>query len=214
MTLYSYQHVLIDECNEPLVNLVDYNFVLSPFYFECGLSATSAIFLRQGVAEKLVEVQEQLAPLRLKIWDGWRSRQVQTAIYRQYWNELTRQHPNWGEAQLRAAVNMFVTEGSDPGYIPPHATGGAVDLTLVDAHGQELPMGTGFDHFGPESASLYFEENDIDPAICQNRRRLREALTQAGFRSDSHEWWHYDYGNQLWAAALGHPQAFYGEVKP
>ena len=40
--------------------------------------------------------------------------------------------------------------------IPPHATGGTVDLTLVDENGKELDMGTEFDFFGPETAPWNF----------------------------------------------------------
>ena len=56
-------------------------------------------------------------------------------------------------------------------------------------------MGTGFDQFGPEAASSYFEEPGQDIKIRDNRRLLREAMLSEDFRPDVEEWWHYDFGN-------------------
>ncbi len=128
-----------------------------------------------------------------------------------YWKELATQHPDWTEERLKLEVGRFVTAATNPKRIPPHATGGAIDLTLVDKRGNEIEMGTGFDHFGPEAASLYFEKDNQDPVISANRKLLREAMQSEGFRIDDDEWWHYDYGNQLWAAALNQEFAVYGE---
>ncbi len=74
-------------------------------------------------------------------------------------------------------------------------------------------MGTEFDYFGPESQSLYFEllGNKVD--ITENRRRLRETMLAEGFTADENEWWHFDWGNQIWALKSGRPLAFYSEVK-
>jgi D-alanyl-D-alanine dipeptidase len=110
-------------------------------------------------------------------------------------------------------VGTFVTIATDPNVIPIHSTGGSVDLTLVDESGAELDMGTGFDHFGPEAAALYFERGEVNKRAGDNRRILRKALIEAGFRYDEDEWWHFDYGNQIWAAALHKPKAIYSEVK-
>lgn len=73
-------------------------------------------------------------------------------------------------------------------------------------------MGTAFDSFSPEAASLYYETNAANDGIRNNRRLLRQALLKAGFRADDDEWWHFDYGNQIWASALGRRQALYGEA--
>ena len=72
-------------------------------------------------------------------------------------------------------------------------------------------MGTEFDHFGPRAAAMYFEEPGRDERIRDNRRLLREAMLSEGFRQDEDEWWHYDFGNQIWAATFDKPFAIYGE---
>jgi zinc D-Ala-D-Ala dipeptidase len=95
--------------------------------------------------------------------------------------------------------------------IPPHSTGGAVDLTLVDHRGYEFDMGTDFDYFGAEAGSLFFEQEGRDTKIRDNRRLLRNAMIAEDFRFDEFEW-HFDFGNQIWAAARDRSYAIYAEV--
>lgn len=212
MTLVLFETKPIEENDEPLVDLSEYDFVLEPSYYNQGLSADKRMFLRKGVAEKLNDIQSKLKDYKFKIWDGYRSRTVQNNIYQKFWTELKIKNPDWSDERLKQEVGVFVTDPSSSKRIPPHATGGAVDLTLVDLQGRELDMGTEFDYFGVEAASLYYEDNAINDTIRENRKLLREAMVAAGFRSDKDEWWHFDYGNQIWAAALNMPHAIYGEA--
>ncbi len=212
MTLISFEDVLIKEINEPLVDLDDYDFVLESSYYNQGLSQDKKLYLRKGVVDKLVEIQTKLSDYKFKIWDGCRSRDVQNNIYQKFWTELKMKHPEWDDDRLKHEVGVFVTDPSKSERIPPHATGGAVDLTLVDSQGNELDMGTDFDFFGPEAASLYYESHSDNETVKANRKLLRESMIAAGFRSDTDEWWHFDYGNQIWAAELNKPCAIYGEA--
>ncbi|GAA2368853.1 M15 family metallopeptidase [Nonomuraea africana] len=212
MTAVEFEHVVIRENGDALVDLRDYPFDLCPAYFHRGLSPTSAMYLRRAVADMLLDIQRDLAPLTFRIWDGYRPRSVQSNIYLDYLATLRTAHPEKEEAELRKEAEIFVTEPANPRRIPPHSTGGAVDLTLVDRAGHELDLGTPFDHFGPESAALYFEEHAGSPRVRDNRRRLRDAMIGAGFRCDADEWWHFDFGSQIWAAHHNQPEACYGEI--
>ncbi len=213
MSAIRFHRIPIEESGEPLVNLDEYGFELEPVYYNKGLSDTPRLYLRQTVAERLATTSHVLAPLKLKIWDGWRPREVQHKIYMQYWKKIVAEHPDWTDAQIRAQVGIFVSNPADPNRIPLHSTGGSVDLTLVEASGAEIDMGTGFDYFGPEAAALHFEKEGANQRTRDNRRILRNALTEAGFRYDEDEWWHFDYGNQIWAAVYSQPKAIYSEVK-
>ncbi|NUW33401.1 D-alanyl-D-alanine dipeptidase [Nonomuraea sp. SMC257] len=213
MTAAEFEHVTLRENGDPLTDLTRYPFECHPSYFHRGLSPTNAMFARQAVAELLVDIQRALAPLTFKIWDGYRPRRVQRTIFDDHLATLRTRHPDASEDELRKKAEVFVTDPGSSRRIPPHATGGAVDLTLLDAHGRELDMGTPYDHFGPESAALYFEDNARNPAVRNNRRILRDAMTGAGFRCDADEWWHFDFGNQIWAAHHGAPAACYGEIE-
>jgi len=72
----------------------------------------------------------------------------------------------------------------------------AVDLTIVDATGAELDMGTPFDDFRPVAQPMleqeYLESGDLSEAQLANRRLLRRVMEKAGFQQLPIEWWHYD----------------------
>jgi zinc D-Ala-D-Ala dipeptidase len=212
MTLVKYTSIEIRENNETMVDLGTLGFLVEPKYFQQGLSTNSKLYLREKTAKKLLRVQKNLSKLKLKIWDSFRSRDVQNNIYQKYWDEIKISNPNWTEEKLRVEVGKFVSPPYQKDRIPPHVTGGTVDLTLVNENGQELDMGTEFDFFGPEASSFYFEIYKNKLNVTKNRRILREAMMMEDFTIDEDEWWHFDYGNQMWALKSGKSFAFYGEA--
>ena len=214
MTLLKYEHIEIRDSGDPLVDLANFDFLLEPSYYNKGFSKDSRIFIRKTIAEKLECIKKKFGNNNFKIWDGWRSREVQHNIYMNHWEHLKNKHTDWEENRLKQAVGKFVTIATDPNKIPIHATGGSIDLTLVDSSGNELDMGTKFDHFGPEAASFYYDIHDIDDIVKANRKLLRDAMIAEDFRFDDDEWWHFDFGNQLWAATLNKAFAIYGECIP
>ena len=89
---------------------------------------------------------------------------------------------------------------ADPVRGSIHSFGMALDLTLLDASGAELDMGTGFDDLTERSQpgleQLMLARREITQQHIDNRQLLRNAMGQAGFKGISSEWWHYDYGNR------------------
>jgi D-alanyl-D-alanine dipeptidase len=81
---------------------------------------------------------------------------------------------------------------ADPAKGGPHNRGVAVDLTLVDASGQELDMGTSFDAVTPLS---HHGRTDVPPAAQRNRLLLLGLMTAAGFEFYAKEWWHHQLFN-------------------
>jgi D-alanyl-D-alanine dipeptidase len=81
-----------------------------------------------------------------------------------------------------------------------HSFGMALDLTIVDAAGAELDMGTGFDDLTershPALEDALLARGEITPAQIANRQLLRDVMGQAGFHGISTEWWHYDCGDR------------------
>lgn len=212
MTLVNYTSIEIRENNEPMVELENLGLLVDPQYFQQGLSTSPRMFLRETVAQKLIKVQKSLGKNRLKIWDAFRSRDTQNNIYQKYWVETKIAHPDWSEEELKIEVGKFISPPYQKDRIPPHTTGGAVDLTLADEKGRELDMGTKFDFFGPEAEASFYDIYKNNSNIANNRKMLRKAMEAEGFTLYEDEWWHFDYGNQLWALKSGKPFAFYGEV--
>lgn len=86
-----------------------------------------------------------------------------------------------------------------------HNYGFAVDITIVDPDGRELPMGTPVDHLGPE-ANIDMEDRLVSRGVIsenerQNRLLLRRVMTGAGFHTIRTEWWHFDLINKAQARA-------------
>lgn len=77
-----------------------------------------------------------------------------------------------------------------------HNYGMAVDISIVDAQGQPLPMGTPVDYLGKE-AHITEEEQLVRTGKLtihelENRRLLRKVMKEAGFRTLPSEWWHFN----------------------
>lgn len=199
--------ISIVPAEEPLVCISEeYRDVMDfqPMYFEQGIpGAISRVYVRQTVARMLLEAARALpAGFRLKIYDAWRPAAVQKALYSEYYDRLCRQYAGTGktEAQLRQMASLFVSYPSeDPDAPFVHSTGGAVDLTIVDPSGKELDMGTAFDDFTEAAYTAHFE-NTGSEEIRNNRRLLYHIMSHAGFTNLPSEWWHYDFGDRMWAA--------------
>ena len=84
-----------------------------------------------------------------------------------------------------------------------HSTGGAVDLTIVGPDGEVLEMGTGFDEFNSATWTYAFEPDSgtglVNETARDNRRLLYNVMTEVGFTNLPSEWWHFDYGDGMWA---------------
>ncbi len=107
--------------------------------------------------------------LGIKIYDGYRPRAVQYLMFEIFPNPV------------------YV---ADPASGSIHNRGGAVDVSIIDmATGQEIPMPTEFDWFGPEASHSYM---NLPANVIANRTLLYNMMTQVGgFVYYDAEWWHY-----------------------
>lgn len=230
------KEIEIVDCGEAIKVLDGREFFLEPMYFKWGHSDSPEITLRSGVIERLGQAQNDLRKIPgcgrwgLKIWDGFRSLQTQQSIYQAYWQVLREQNPSWTEESLRQAIEIFVSPArKDPSCPPPHNTGGAVDLTLMNEYGQEVIMGTEFDEFNVRAYTDHFDRGEDDISsfrnvvsqfpreLClmfrRNRALLKRLLEGAGFVNYRQEWWHFSYGDQAWAIEKGEERAIYAGVE-
>jgi D-alanyl-D-alanine dipeptidase len=209
-----YERIPVVENHDPLVDLADYPFVCEPVYYRQGLSDSPKLFTRQAIAGKLIHLQNtSLDSFRFKIWDPWRSPAVQHKLFSRTWEKMRLDHPEWDDVRLRSEVCVYVADPTRADRVPSHSTGGSIDLTLINrTTGNELNMGTAFDHIGIEANPAFFENSSANPHARDNRRILGTAMLSVGFTQDPDEWWHFDYGNQKWAEAAAKGEAFYGAV--
>ena len=145
------------------------NFLKQAVY-ECG-----ECYLRKSTAEALVKANEEFKQLgyRIKLYDCYRPLDVQKKM----WKILPGTH--------------YV---ANPAKGSKHNRGAAVDLTLVDAKGKELNMGTPFDFFGKEAHHTYTQHSK---EVLENRKLLKETLNKYNFKSIYSEWGHYEYRPEM-----------------
>lgn len=212
------KNVKIDECNEKLELLDEEEFVLEPMYFKWGHNKTPEMNLRTGVIEQLRKAKNLLRMIEgceswnIKIWDGYRTLRTQKLLYDEYYDRLKIENPDWNHNQLCKAVEIFISPPSHDKALPsPHNTGASVDLTLVDGNKTEIDMGTPFDEFTKRAFTMNFKK-DVNK-VHANRMLLKSVMEGAGFTNYPEEWWHYDYGNPLWAENTGKMIAKYGSAE-
>ena len=92
--------------------------------------------------------------------------------------------------------------------------GGAVDVTLVDARGVAVDLGTPYDADREESGGRYYTDaTGLQPAACEDRRLLVR-LSASRVRQLPEEWWHWSFGDRYWAYFQGCGAARYGTIEP
>lgn len=171
-------------------------------YERLPLPHRGPLLLRAGTLDRLAAAAARLpAPFGLTVLDGWRSPAYQRALLTHY----RTQHPGLEDGWV---------SDDDGDVVPPHTTGGAVDLTL-SWHGTPLALGTDFDAFDDSAHPGALERPGLDAtaARCRDlRRMLAGVLGAEGLSVYPMEWWHWSYGDQWWAAAHGRARSVYGPV--
>ncbi len=218
----------IEECGERLVpvNTFPEKIINQPEYFIQGIEGALPVgYMREGAYKRLLHAASMLPKgFRFLVFDAWRPIKVQQALYNRVKEALKLKNPGATCREISELAEEFIAFPSESETEPPpHGTGGAVDLTIVDSFGIPLNMGTEFDEITENTHTRFYEEESekgrkltkTDKEILLNRRLLFNVMESAGFRNYPGEWWHYDYGNQRWAWCIGHGKtAIYGRAKP
>jgi len=179
---------------------------------------TRATFVRKTVGDMLNRAVAALPKgYRLGILEGWRPVYIQRRMYLTTWNRFKAQHPDWSDVQLRRVVNRF-TAPPEAAVPPPHSTGGAVDVFLVDESGKRINHSQPYELL--DSKSFAMDCHGLDGEAQAHRTILRQAMIEGGMTNYPSEWWHWSYGDQGWAyrAPQGslyepkEPVAIYGPI--
>lgn len=199
----------VQECHELLIDLKDLNFNISlaraPYY-------DGYTKVREGVANKLLDAAKTLPHgINFFFSEGHRPISLQRKMFIEYHTHLANKNPSWDEDKLNMEATKYIASPED---VPPHSTGGAIDITLIDDYGKELDMGSILDDMPDrnENRNFTFANNISDPAK-KNRQLLIDALSQVGFVNYPAEWWHWSYGDKYWAYHAKKPYAIYGSVE-
>ena len=105
------------------------------------------------------------------------------------------------EAIYREVYQIWAVPSDNPLTPPPHSTGGAVDLTFCTGDGNLVDMGGEIDELSVRSHPNYYLETKEEKGKIYHQRRelLNLVMSKAGFQRHLGEWWHFCYGDQMWA---------------
>lgn len=153
-------------------------------------------YLHPNAAKALAKAQKLLKQshpdLSLKVYDAARPMHIQQRM----WNVVA------GTPKA-----LYVSNPKNGGGL--HNYGMAVDLTLCDAKGDTLPMGTVIDYLG-KYAHITHEAELVKHRLLtaeakRNRELLRSVMRQTGFRPLNTEWWHFNFISRAEAKARYKP---------
>lgn len=198
----------------------------------------SRVWVRQRVAEMLADINYGLqnselvadilgGAVELYIDEGYRSPELQASLYETVFPALIRkQNPKFTDQQMLVLRDEMIAKPAILGDSPsPHATGAAVDVRLRYKSpdtgyvaGNEIAMG----HARANRLAQpdYYEHTKPKNLQLQTNRRvfywiMRGALLgdDSGFVVNPTEYWHWSYGDQMWAQLRHAPEAFYSFAK-
>ena len=186
---------------------------------------TSIWKLREEVVNRLLKVNDYLVSNNcyyLLIYDSWRPIEVQEFMFkRAFLQECEKldidaslKNMKSYPSILKKVEKFWAYPSFDSRYPPPHSTGGALEVCLSDKEGKLSEMGSKVDQMDETSNPDFYENINNEEAIIWNSRRnlLREVMNKFGFAQHPNEWWHFSYGDQLWAWKNKKENAIYGKI--
>jgi D-alanyl-D-alanine dipeptidase len=204
------------------------NFLNPHPYFHLGApykDKTSVWKLREQVVNRLVKVNDYLISKNsfyLLIYDSWRPLEVQEFMFKRAFLlecekldiDASLKNMRSYPSILKKVEKFWAYPSFDSRCPPPHSTGGALDVCLSDKKGNLVEMGSKVDQMDETSNPNFFANKKNEEAIIWDSRRnlLRETMTKFGFAQHPNEWWHFSYGDQLWAWKNKKENAIYGKI--
>ena len=225
-----WHNIPIIENNEKLIPIPKVLRFLKPHPYVNSGAPYKNIFnpwnLREGVVSRLLKVNDYLKNQKtqysLILYDTWRPLEVQAYMFDLAFLTLSRKRGlniSLNEKRLYPEILKEVEQfwaypSKDKKNPPPHSTGGAIDLTMIDNCGNLVDMGCDIDDMDDTAKPDFYLKSKNGLKFLWNQRRsiLRNAMTRFGFAQHPNEWWHFSYGDQLWAWKNNKENAFYGTI--
>ena len=186
---------------------------------------TSIWKLREEVVNRLLKVNDYLISknsFHLLIYDSWRPLEVQEFMFKRAFLleceksdiDISFENIKSYPSILKKVEKFWAYPSFDSNCPPPHSTGGALDVCLSDKEGNLVEMGSKVDQMDETSNPDFYANIKNQDAIIWNSRRnlLREVMNKYGFAQHPNEWWHFSYGDQLWAWKNKKANALYGKI--
>jgi len=199
----------IRENYSSLMSLKDAGFNL---IYEPSIMKEYKYLVRQEIIGKIGRISRILAKQDkiLIIRSVWRSFKHQRTIWDNRVVVLKKEYPDKSVSEINKITASFIApEGKSM-----HATGGAVDALIFDQKTQKImDFGTNDGLIINLNEQCYPYHPEISDIAKKNRKLLIHLFESEGFVVDIKEYWHFDYGNVIWAIEKKKKNAIYGIVK-
>ncbi len=200
--------IWIRENHSQLVSLMDTNFNL---IFEPSILKNYQYLVREAIIEKIGRISKVLDKQDkiLIIRSAWRSFEHQRLLWETTFASFKKKHPEKSDGDIKQIISYFIA----PPTKSMHVTGGAVDALIYDKI-EDCVMNFGTNK-GLEidlSKKCYPYYPNISPEAKKNRALLINLFEDEDFVCDLKEYWHFDYGNTIWAIEKDKEFAIYGPI--
>jgi len=203
----AWEGMVIHENNEPLVPLHETE------KLKLGVVAKEydvLFYVRTTIAEKLYRIATALPDgLALIVIEGYRTMQAQQDEWNRVFQKIKTQNPHETDVAIEQQVRLLV---APPAPLANHHCGGAVDVTLAYADGTLVDMGTPYISQASKEDRINFPmlASGINSIQTANRELLRNAMETEDFVWYPGEWWHYCWGDRMWAVYTHQKECVYG----
>lgn len=175
--------------------------------------------IRKTLYEKLKQAQALLPKgLYFCLYEGYRSLHLQKMLFDNRFEKIKRQYPDWEVKKIFSETIKLISpvinlDGSE--NIPPHSTGGAIDVYLINDNGEAIDMGIHpMDWMKDDDGSISLTLSKVISLEAQkNRKIMSDVLWNVGFVNYPTEYWHWSYGDRYWAYQEKKSHAIYGSYQ-
>jgi D-alanyl-D-alanine dipeptidase len=207
----------IVECHEPMIDLKSQHELVYGPPPENPLTEPDYTQLRETIFTKLCAAQKDLPQgWVFRVYEGFRSLKVQHMLFEEEYARVQARYPDKNHEELFRETTRLISpvknlDGST--NIPPHHTGAAVDVEIMDLSGKLVDMGMAIADWVCVNPDLCLSDcSFLSPEAQKNRQILLDVMAAHNFVNYPMEWWHFSYGDRYWAYYKKVSQAFYGPV--
>lgn len=174
--------------------------------------------MRKTVYEKLVQAQYLLpSGLRFCVYEGHRSLSLQEHLFNNRFAMLQEEHPSWLKDKIFQETTRLVSPSVNldgTRNVPPHSTGAAIDVYLINSEGEIIDMGIKVEDWMQDvDGSISATDSQKISSVAKNNRSIMSAaLSDVGFVNYKGEYWHWSYGDRYWSYYKNQPYAIYGSL--
>lgn len=207
----------IQDNGEPLVDLRDQTVLKFGPSPEIP-NNTDYTKMRKSVYDLLVKAQSLLPEgYQFCLYEAYRSFGLQEKLFSMQYNQIKSLHPDWSHKRIfkesmKLASPVTHLDGSK--NIPPHSTGAAIDIYLIDSKNRAIDMGIHLkDWMQDLDGSLSQTDSlKISQQACDNTKIMSEALSSVGFINYPTEYWQWSFGGRYWSYQTKNHTALYGSI--